>query len=186
MNVLSPFLSHRARRPQTIVDTVVMHATAGSSLSGAISTLRSNGFSYHYIIEKSGEITKCVPYLGVAYHAGSSYGPHEEARGISREQDPKTQKFKAGTSVNEYSLGICMVNRNNANDPYSQAQMDSAAGLIAELIGVFPHLKHLTTHYWVSPHRKFDPDIYDMKELASRVSLSLWQFPGWDASWLKR
>ena len=42
------------RKRTKALTTVVLHATGGSSLSGAVSTLIARGLSYHYIIDKVG------------------------------------------------------------------------------------------------------------------------------------
>lgn len=174
LRTLNPLLAHRDRKSTTVVDTIVMHATAGSSLSGAIQTLKERGLSYHYIIEKDGDVTKCVGSTDVAYHAGSSYGPHEQAKGIDPKQHPTTHEFVAGTGVNEYTIGICFVNLNDGKDPYTPQQMESAATLIKQLKTAFPKLHWLTTHYWVSPKRKSDPAKFDMAALAAKTGLTLW------------
>ena len=160
------------RHPNTQISLVVMHATAGSSLIGAIETLRKRGLSYHYLIDKNGKIYKGCPYSLVAYHAGSSYGPKEDSARISIKQN-KAAIFVAGTCVNSYSIGIAFVNKNDGIDPYTKEQFDAAEELINELSRVLP-LKHITTHYWVSPRRKTDPKGFDIVALAEAVDLDLW------------
>jgi len=155
---LTTWLASRARREK--VRCVVLHATAGSTLGGAVSTLRAKGFSYHYIIEdarngRDGLVHKCVPVSREAFHAGKSVGP-------------------LGSNVNRYSIGVCFVNLNDGKDPYSDAQFESARKLLLELKAANPGLTWLTTHYWVSPGRKFDPRGFDVKALAASVGLSLW------------
>src|SRR5580704_15114005 len=114
IRVLQPYLPGGVRAAGTTVDLVVLHSTAGSerspaSADNAIATLRLRGLSYHYIITKDGSVIKCLPVGQKAYHAGSSYGPHEAERGISTAQDAEGN-FVAGTSVNGYSVGISFVN----------------------------------------------------------------------------
>ncbi len=127
-----------ASRPRTKpCTTIVLHATAGGSLSGALSTLRIKGLSYHYIIEKDGTITKCCPSNRVAFHAGKSEGPQ-------------------GDNVNGYSIGISFVNRNDGTDMIPEAQEKAAQELVTELRESFP-LHWVTTHWAISPGRKTDP-----------------------------
>lgn len=150
---LTPWLPHKARvKP---CDTICLHATAGGSAEGAISTLRKRGLSYHYIVEKNGHIYKCVPSESVAYHAGVSKGPH-------------------GTGVNSYSIGISFVNLNDGRDQYTQEQFDACESLVAALRGAFP-IRYLTTHYWVSPGRKTDPKGFDVEKLARKEGLEIWK-----------
>lgn len=142
MNIrtLITFLASRARkRPIT---TIVLHATAGSTAGGAISTLKAKGFSYHAIVEdqreQDGEINKCVPDSRVAFHAGKSVGPD-------------------GPNVNDYSLGASFVNLSDGKDPYSVAQVTAMLERCESWCLAYPTIKHLTTHYWISPGRKTDP-----------------------------
>ncbi len=172
---LTPWLSHRVRPATTPVTTVVLHATAGGSLSGAIETLRGNGFSYHYIIDTSGVIHKCVPLSGIAFHAGSSYGPREEARNVSRRQLVPSMRFEQAVSVNPYSFGISFVNRNNATDPYEAPQLVACKELLESLCESFPSLRFLTTHAWVSPRRKSDPRRLPLAQLTAHVPLAIWK-----------
>ena len=153
---------------------IVLHATAGSSLSGAIQALRQRELSYHYLIEKSGQITKAVNYGREAFHAGNSFGPEEELDGITKRQIFKRGVgwiFAAGTSVNAYSIGISFVNLNDGKDPYTAAQIDACRELIATLKAALP-LKWLTTHFAVSPGRKSDPKSFRCATVAN--GLKMW------------
>jgi len=177
---LPSWLASRARKSTTVVDTVLLHATAGTSLSGALSALRNGELSYNYLIEDArhghdGRITKSVAASRVAFHAGNSYGPHEEKRGVSRVQD-RRKRFVAGCGVNEYTIGVSFVNANDGVDPYSKAQFDAARVLIVALKGQFPGLKWLTTHAIVSPGRKSDPRGFDVDRLASETGLAVWRY----------
>jgi N-acetylmuramoyl-L-alanine amidase len=170
-DLLEPWLPHRSRRQGTKVDTIVLHATAGGSLMGALQALsdpdtqyklrgqkfRGNGrsLSYHYIIEEDGRIVKCVPTSKVAFHAGVSEGPQ-------------------GDNCNEYSIGVSFVNFNDGKDPYSKAQYDACKALIQELRAAMPELQILTTHYAVSPGRKFDPRGFPVLKLANELGMTAW------------
>ena len=160
------------------MDTIILHATAGaeetaSSAAGALSTLRQRGLSYHYIIAKDGTIYKCVPYRNVAFHAGNSYGPHEEERGISNVQDGAW--FVEDTSVNPYTVGISFVNLDDGSDPFTDDQLQAADDLIQQLKEALP-LKWISTHWAVSPKRKIDPNQnnFAFRHFADRVGLEAW------------
>ena len=170
---IQPWLAHRPRRGATVVDTDVLHATCNDDLHLKIGELKEKGLSYHYIIDRSGLPHKCVPYSAVAFHAGNSYGPHEAARGTSREQDSH-HNFVEMTSVNEYSLGICVVNCNSPEDPCTKEQEDACIWLLNELKQSLHALKYLTTHYWVSPGRATDPASLDIARIATRTNLEIW------------
>jgi len=153
---LKKWLSFRVRRKP--ITTIVLHATAGSTAAGAISTLMKKGFSYHYLIEDQretdGKIIKCVPTSKVAFHAGVSSGP-------------------MGKSVNNYSIGVSFINLNNGRDPYSAAQYQSCLELCIELIKAIPTIQYITTHYYVSPGRKTDPKGFPVQELINDLNLVL-------------
>lgn len=176
-------------RPKGIeVDTVVLHATAGATFKGAYGALVSQDLSYHYIVEDQretdGMVRKLVPYSRMAYHAGSSYGPHEQAQRISHAQYPynatnrrlgRVGKFIAGTSVNSYSVGISFVNMNDGVDGYSALQYRACMELILELQKQLP-LKWITTHALVSPGRKTDPKNFPVVNMAADTGLNLWRY----------
>lgn len=162
---------HARHEPCTLV---LLHATAGGNLSGAIETLKAEGYSYNFIIDHDGTITKCIPLDWVGYHAGSSWGPHEKARGVSNRQRPSDWKFVAGCSVNPYSVGISFVNLNDGHQKVTQAQTDAAIWLVGEIRKQHP-ITEVTTHAIVSPHRKSDPIGYDLDAFAKATGLKAWR-----------
>jgi len=145
---LPKWLASRSRRAP--VSTIVLHATAGGSLSGAVSTLIQRELSYHYLIDKDGKVVKAVPYTREAFHAGKSFGPE-------------------GEGVNRYSIGVSFVNKNDGKDPYTQAQIDSCRELVAELAAALPTLRWITTHYAISPGRKTDPKGFPCQKVAETL-----------------
>lgn len=151
---LPVWLASRPRRAD--VTTVVLHATAGGSLAGALSALRQRELSYHYLIAKDGTITKAVAYTREAYHAGKSFGP-------------------GGQHVNRYSIGVAFVNRNDGIDAYTPAQLLSAEGLLVDLRRSIPTLRWLTCHYSISPGRKSDPRGFPALALAHTTRLEGWK-----------
>ncbi|MDR3691983.1 MAG: N-acetylmuramoyl-L-alanine amidase [Fimbriimonas sp.] len=152
---------------------MVLHATPCENVSSAVAQLKSQGLSYHYIIDRTGLSHKCVPYSAVAFHAGNSYGPHEAARGTSKQQDAHFN-FVELTSVNEYSIGISLVNDNDGADPYPREQIDACIGLIKELAATLKSLKYVTTHSLVSPGRMTDPVGIDIVRISQQTGLDIW------------
>lgn len=75
--------------PSELPDTIVIHYTAGSSLSTSVSWLSNPQAqaSAHLVIGKSGEIVQLVPFNTKAWHAGQS-------------------SWKGRSGLNHYSLGI--------------------------------------------------------------------------------
>lgn len=155
------WFAHRPRPRGMRPDTVVLHATAGATLAGAIETLRERGLGYHYLIDKNGDVWKGAPTLRLVGHAGDSVGPH-------------------GPRVNGYSIGVSWVNLNDGEDPLTPAQMESAIALLRELRDGLPDLKWLTTHYAITvrtdgSYRKSDPRGVDVVALASATRLQAWK-----------
>ena len=170
-------------RPQgTVVDTVVMHSTAGSGINGVLSTLQQRGLAYHYIIDRDGKVYKLAPASKMTSHAGSSYGPHEQEKGVSTAQYPnnavnrtlhRVGNFKAGCSVNSYTIGISFNNLNDGKEKITKKQMESARALVIDLQAQFG-LKWVTAHFAVSPGRKSDPRLFDLNLFAYEVGLEAW------------
>ncbi len=81
------------------VQYLVIHYTAGSSVSGAITGLEASGLSVHYIIDTDGSVTYLVDESDVAYHAGCQNTLGDDC--------PTTDGV---SDYNLYSIGIELVN----------------------------------------------------------------------------
>lgn len=175
---LKKYGSYLVSKPRTKpISLIVVHSTAGRSFVGAWATLLAKGFGYHALIPDEdefghGDIIKCVPDSRVCGHAGNSYGPLEQAAGISNKQNSR-RKFIAGTSVNSYSLGISFVNANDGKDTYSEKQHNACVERCVQWALAYPTIKWLSTHYWVSPGRKSDPRGYNVEKLVSDINKKL-------------
>lgn len=140
---------------------IVLHATAGSTLGGAIQTLRDKKLGYHYLIDKSGKIVKGQATSAVVGHAGRSKGPD-------------------GSSANNYSIGISLVNLNDGEDPYTERQYLALQALIDQLRWAVPSLKWITTHRAISKgiSGKSDPRALKWQRL-DVGKLLWWNGNGW-------
>lgn len=175
ITVLKHWLNHHARTSDPTL--IVLHADDGKSVDGTIETLKKRELSYHYLIEPNGMIHKFIPSSSVGYHAGSSYGPREAERGVSRKQDHE-QRFVAACSVNSYSVGISFRNYETGHEPISKYAVDALIDLLVALRAQYPSLKWISTHYWVSPGRKTDPAMLllaTLEQVAKRVGLEVWR-----------
>lgn len=146
IKTIASWLKSRARtKPFT---GIVLHASGGSNASGAVSWLEKIGLSYHYIIDKDGTVTKLVPLSRVAFHAGESLGWD-------------------GKGCNGYTIGVCLANRNDGKDPYTDEQYASCKALVAELASGAPTLKYITTHKAVAvpKGRKTDPVGFEVNKV---------------------
>lgn len=83
--------------PMNVRRFLVEHFTAGASGASSIESMRSNGLSAHFVIERDGTIIQCVPCNRIAYHAGKS-----------KWRDPKTGVLYSG--LNSCAIGIEIAN----------------------------------------------------------------------------
>lgn len=170
---LANWLAHRPRRGATVVDTVVLHQSVQPDFSLLVEELRESLHSYHYVIDLDGTIHKCVPYCAVAFHAGNSYGPHEAARGISAQRDQR-HHFVELTSVNEYSIAICLMRSEEIGGPCPKAQIDACKAFLQDLKTPLPKLAYLTTHELVAPGQGAPMIGLDLDKLAKEAGLTVW------------
>lgn len=150
----SPNFNNR-RRPDDIT-AVVIHSTANSTLDGVITWFNnpSAQVSAHYTIGKDGQIVQHVQDIHRAWHAGRSVWKNRE-------------------NCNDYALGIEMVNLNDGQDPYPEAQHRANVALCAYLvdkynISVDDIMGHLDIA--IPPGRKSDPRAYDLDRLRREVA----------------
>lgn len=171
---IEQWLNHRPRRGAACVDTIVLHVSGvPDDFDEVLNHLRETEHSFHYVIDRDGGIHKCVPFGAVAFHAGNSYGPHEEARGISPQQDSR-HHFVELTSVNEYSLAICLLNRNDGTDSFSKPQIEACRNLVCDLKTPLPKLRWLTTFDRVAPGQAEPIFGLDLEKFASETNLRVW------------
>jgi N-acetyl-anhydromuramyl-L-alanine amidase AmpD len=139
-----------SRRAKPITG-VILHSTAGASAASSISWLRRGDVmaSYHYIIERDGMITKCVPTARQAWHAGKSTAWE-------------------GAGCNGYTVGIAFANRNDGVEIVTAAQENAAELLIRELMKHERGLRYISTHRLIAPGRKNDPRAWNFYRFAQR------------------
>lgn len=128
------------------VDTVVLHATVLDTLDQVIKQFADPGsrVSSHYTIDRNGAIASHVPEDKRAWHAGQS-------------------KMKDGRSgVNDFSIGIELVNLNDGRDPFPERQIEAMRGLLKTIVARHP-IKHIIPHYECADPagRKSDPTGFD-------------------------
>lgn len=103
--------------------TVVLHHTAGGTVSGAVSALQRRGLGYHYIISKKGNVTEFVPpnrYTAHAYRA------------------------------NRGTIGISFVG-GGRHGPVTDLQIDAAIQICKIIKQDYPTVKNITGHKHIDP-----------------------------------
>ncbi|MCH8274136.1 MAG: N-acetylmuramoyl-L-alanine amidase [Armatimonadetes bacterium] len=145
-----PSLNHDSRPGGAVVDTVVLHATVFETLKETAARFADpdSRVSAHYTIDRDGLIARHVEESRRAWHAGES-----------RMRDGRA-------SVNDFSIGIELVNRNDGADPYPAAQVGSLRRLLSDLRSRHP-IRHAVSHAEIAiPHgRKTDPAGLDFSAL---------------------
>ncbi|MBI1877204.1 MAG: N-acetylmuramoyl-L-alanine amidase [Chloroflexi bacterium] len=147
------------RRSPSDITAIVIHSTANDRLQGVIDWFNNPNaqVSAHYTIGKDGKIVQHVRDTERAWHAGQSV-------------------WKGRNSVNDYAVGIELVNLNNGQDPYPEAQHQANVALCAHLcythnIKVDDIMGHLDIA--LPPGRKTDPRGYDLNRLRREAAAAL-------------
>lgn len=159
-------------------EIVVLHDTAGRLDQGnSARYLASNNTakaSVHFVIERDGEIVQLVPTNRKANHAGdSSYHGKKWCNGFSigiELVNPGKMTRASAThalawwgerfdieghgiremTTPQHGHGLWM--------PHSEEQIDALLDLLTVLFRDIPSLKDITTHWFISPGRKVDPN----------------------------
>ncbi|MCK6628237.1 MAG: N-acetylmuramoyl-L-alanine amidase [Anaerolineae bacterium] len=147
------------RRSPDDITAIVIHSTANNRLQGVIDWFNNpnSQVSAHYTIGKDGKIVQHVRDTDRAWHAGQSV-------------------WKGRNSCNDYTIGIELVNLNDGQDPYPEAQHRANVALCAYLcyihnIKVDDIMGHLDIA--LPPGRKSDPRGYDLNRLRREVAAAL-------------
>jgi N-acetylmuramoyl-L-alanine amidase len=142
--------TRRSVDPILGVVAVVIHATAGASSEGAISVMKkpSDGASFHWLVPDENEpqhgefVWACAPEALAAWHVRNAVS-HADVNGGARR-------------VNHWSLGIEVVNM-QANDPFSDWQVEATAKIVRHCWAKYPNLVHVVSHAKLDPARRSDP-----------------------------
>jgi N-acetylmuramoyl-L-alanine amidase len=126
----------------TVVDTIVIHATVLDNLREVIEHFSSSQsrVSSHYTIDRDGTIVSHASEDARAWHAGTS-----------RMEDGRE-------NVNDFSIGIELVNRNDGIDPFPDPQIQALRDLMKNIISRRP-IRYILPHYACAEPRgrKSDP-----------------------------
>ncbi len=134
--------NHEPRPPGVVVDTVVLHATVLDTVDEVCEHFRKSdpGVSAHYTIDRDGTVYQHVDETEKAFHAGVSEMPDGR------------------TVVNDFAIGIELVNLNDGFDPYPESQIVALRSLLADIRSRHP-IKHVVSHAEIARPRgrKTDP-----------------------------
>lgn len=143
---------NRDERPVlSVINCVVLHSTVTHTTEETTRHFQNpfSKVSAHFVVGKAGEVVQMVPIEKRAWHAGTSILEGQER-------------------VNDFSVGIEIVNLNDGNDEYTEMQTLAIAGIIRFLRTRYtiPD-SHIVSHAQVAlpPGRKSDPIKFDFEKL---------------------
>jgi N-acetylmuramoyl-L-alanine amidase len=134
---------HFNARPEgTVIDTIVLHHTASTSLPGTVRWFRTPEakVSAHFTIGKDGAIIQHLSTYYRGWHAG-----------VSRDAQDRQ-------NVNNFSVGIEIVNAGDGKDTYTEVQLDAVEHIVSVLCRRFPITQIVSHEFIAQPQgRKNDP-----------------------------
>jgi hypothetical protein len=146
---------HYSERPSDArIWAIVIHATANDTLNGVIEWFTNpvSLVSAHYNIGKDGRVVQMAREDQRAWHAGKSV-------------------WKGVESVNDYSIGIELVNRNDGLDPYPEAQVAVCVKICKYLVAKYGiAIEDIMGHRDISLTGKTDPAGLDLDGLRRDVA----------------
>ena len=134
------------------VDTVVVHSTVINTLEGterAFLDDKVRRVSAHYVVDRDGTTVQMVDERRTAWHAGVS-------------------ELEGRTGVNDFSIGIELVNLNDGKDPYPEAQYQAVVRIVQDLRNRWdvPDSRIVSHAFIARPEgRKSDPVGFDFAKL---------------------
>ena len=133
--------NYRKCKIDRLVTCVVIHATATSGLESPKEWLcdPASQVSAHFLLDVDGTIYQLVDENDIAWHAGVS-------------------EWGGKQNVNDFSIGIELVNANDGKMPYPESQLKSLVGLVADICE-FHNItaSDVVGHLDIAPGRKTDP-----------------------------
>ncbi|MFT5090950.1 MAG: N-acetylmuramoyl-L-alanine amidase [Planctomycetota bacterium] len=155
-----------------VLDTIVLHYTAGANAESAIRTLSDTErkVSSHLVVGRDGAVTQLLPFNVVGWHAGvSKWGDRESFNqySIGIEIDNAGQlEEKDGQYVSWFGRVypaeevVRGVHRNQTQPTYWHRYCDEQLQVVEELCALLVaeyDLRHILGHEEIAPGRKIDP-----------------------------
>ncbi len=153
-------------------DTIVIHYTAGGSLSSSVSWLKNKeaSASAHIVIGKNGKIVQLVPFNRIAWHAGRSKwkgrsGMNSFSLGIELDNAGVLQKRNTGyythfgKKINENNVVLAQHKHGNSEqawETFTEKQLDAVQKICAALKTHYG-IQEIVGHEDISKGRKIDP-----------------------------
>lgn len=139
------------RRPGSPIDTIVLHHTASADLESVVRWFSSpeSKVSAHFTVGRDGSIVQHVSTWMRAWHAGVS------------------EDYFGRKSVNDFSVGIEIVNIGDGTQDYTPEQLEAVENLVAVLVQRHP-ITQITSHQYIARPfgRKNDPINFPWEKMA--------------------
>lgn len=132
------------RRQGSVVNAIVMHADGDASVASTITYMATvaSKVSYHAVVGRLGDIYELVDPVYRAWHAGVS-------------------ALSGVNDCNTYSVGVCLSNRQDGTEQFTEPAINAAAEYCAAMMVQFPAitLDRIVMHSDVAlpKGRKVDP-----------------------------
>ena len=151
--ILLPYYNDRKGRK---INTLVIHASAQRTSDALVAKLVERELSSHYLVDEKGEVTRLVPEVCRAWHAGVG-------------------EWNGEKDLNSTSIGIEMCNGLFGEEPFTEKQIDALMELCAHLIDKYDIAPtQVIGHSDLAPGRKIDPgSMFPWKKLANN-GIGLW------------
>lgn len=181
---------HAARLigPAITPTIVILHDTAGrlDPFSSRDYLATSDKVSVHFVVERDGTVSQLVPTNRRAAHAGRSHYHGREncndfSIGIEIVNPGKLTRVTGGGAVSwwgqdfgygQYALADITTPQHGAGTwmGYTQEQISAVVDLLQALFVGIKSLTDITTHWYVSPGRKVDPNpMFPLDSVRARV-----------------
>lgn len=184
------YLSAHYVGPVITPEIVILHDTAGRLEKGNsaayLASKNSGQVSVHFVVERDGSVTQLAPTNRQTNHAGkSSYhgrsGCNAFAIGIEIVNPGRMTAGADGFARAWWGqdFNVALMDVRAAKTPehgdglwmtYTEAQISVVTELLRCLFAGIPTLKDITTHWYVSPGRKVDPNpLFPLDQLRAAV-----------------
>lgn len=135
------------------ISCIVIHATATAKLASPLEwlTIPESKVSAHYLIDLDGTVLQLVDENNIAWHSGES-------------------SWKGKGKVNEFSIGIELVNANDGIMAYPEDQIEACRALVAAIcLERKIRSEDVVGHRDIAPGRKTDPVGFPWDDFRGRL-----------------
>ena len=148
-------------RPAGVAPALIALYACGSDFNQVLQRLRDPGSqsSLHYLISRSGAIYQLVPEANRAWHAGNA-------------------SWKGRPNVDDYSIAVGLINRNDGTEAYPAAQLKQAAALVRYLLDKYHlALSDVVTTGMIKGSSKSDPAGFELTAFQAQLDQAAQPWP---------